>query len=137
MSITTENKETALKLARYMGVPLRMHHVTVHANGRCFLRVGTVQRMGLRKDYHKKVTVIIMDGVAVLSFSSDGTSRLVNPSANCSSLYFYCKPLSSIAASSHISRLRISHYVNNEDGSIDAFLPLSVVKDMYYLITKK
>ena len=91
MSIATQNKETALKLARYMGVPLRMHHVTVHSNGRCFLRVGTVQRMGLCKDYHKKVTVIIMDGVAVMSFSSEGTSRLMNPSANCSSLYFILK----------------------------------------------
>lgn len=137
MSIAQENKETALKLARYMGVPLRMHHVTVHANGRCFLRVGTVQRLGLSKDCHKKVTVIIMDGVAVMSFSSEGTSRLVNPSANCSSMYFYCKPLSSLAASSHISRLRISHFIRNKDGSIDVFLSLSAVKDMYYLITKK
>lgn len=136
MSIATQNKETALKLARYMGVPLRMHHVTVHSNGRCFLRVGTVQRMGL-KDYHKKVTVIIMDGVAVMSFSSEGTSRLVNPSENCSSLYFYCKPLSSLAASSHISRLRISHFIRRPDGSIDAFLSLSAVKDIYYLINKK
>lgn len=137
MSIATQNKETALKLARYMGVPLRMHHVTVHSNGRCFLRVGTVQRMGLCKDCHKKVTVIIMDGVAVMSFSSEGTSRLMNPSANCSSLYFYCKPLSSLAASSHISRLRISHFIRNKDGSIDAFLSLSAVKDIYYLINKK
>ena len=137
MNDSSQNKESAVKLARYMGVPLRMHHVTVHANGRCFLRVGTVQRMGLSKDCHKKVTVIIMDGVAVMSFSSEGTSRLMNPSANCSSLYFYCKPLSSLAASSHISRLRISHYIRNKDGSVDAFLPLSVVKDIYYLINKK
>lgn len=137
MNKNSENKETVLKLARYMGVPLRMHHVTVHANGRCFLRVGTVQRMGLCKDFHTKVTVVIMDGVAVMSFSPEGTSRLVNPSENCSSLYFYCKPLSSIAASSHISRLRISHFMRRPDGSIYAFLPLSAVKDMYYLITKK
>ena len=137
MSITGENKETVLKLARYMGVPLRMHHVTVHANGRCFLRVSTVRRLGLCKDCHKKVTVTIMDGVVVITFSPEGKSRLVNPSAGCSSLYFYCKPLSALAASSHISRLRISHFIRNEDGSVDAFLPLSVVKDMYYLITKK
>lgn len=137
---TPQNRESLLRILRYMRVGKRQHHVTVHHNGRCLVRASVLRRMGVSSDY-TSVFVAVDDEGADIVFcrtSVSGTSRLVHPvrptGTVCACAYFYSKRISR-AASSGSMRLRfLGRGERKPDGTIRVRLSFSPVRDAHSLL---
>ena len=90
--------DTLRRLARYLHIPLRAHHVTVHANGRCFILGKAVKRFRIPSG-QPCVRVQLSGGQATLVFGPDGNA-LRHPGTRGKQypgLYFYSRRLSRVA----------------------------------------
>lgn len=137
---TPENRESLLRILRYMRVGKRQHHVTVHHNGRCLVRASVLRRMGVSADYTSVLVAVDDEGADIVfcRTSVSGTSRLVHPvrptGTVCACAYFYSKRISR-AASSGSMRLRfLGRGERKPDGTIRVRLSFSPVRDAYSLL---
>lgn len=138
--VTPQNRESLLRILRYMRVGKRQHHVTVHHNGRCLVRAAVLRRMGVTPDY-VSVLVSVDDTGADIVFcrtSVSGSSRLVHPvrptGTVCACAYFYCKRISRLASSGNMRLRFIGRGEHKPDGTIRIRLSFSPVRDAHSLL---
>lgn len=124
--------DTLRRLARYLHIPLRAHHVTVHANGRCFILGKAVKRFRIPSG-QPCVRVQLSGGQATLVFGPDGNA-LRHPSTKGKQypgLYFYSRRLSRVAGP---GRFRFAAPATAcPDGTGLIRLTLTPVRDLYQL----
>lgn len=124
------------RLARYMGISSRQHHVTVHSNGRCLLLRRTVRYF--RLSGFSRVTVSMEGDSALLHFHNhEGGNRIVFPcvSGRSGCLYFYSRHISRRLKASTV-RLRFIECRFQPDGTCFIRLALTPVRDLYAIINQ-
>ena len=139
--MTASTKEALITFARRMRIPLYAHHVTVHANGRCFIRSKALHRFKI-PPYPKVCIHLNGDGnSALLVFIRKGQgSRVVHPSENGQyfrSIYFYSRTLARAVASTGQRRFRFEKPGKwRPDGAFSITLLLSPVKDLSAILNE-
>lgn len=138
--VTPQNRESLMRILRYMRVGKRQHHVTVHHNGRCLVRAAVLRRMGVTPDY-VSVLVSVDDTGADIVFCTDvqsGACRLVHPvrptGTVCACAYFYCKRISRVASSGKMRLRFLGRGEHKPDGTIRVRLSFSPVRDAHSLL---
>lgn len=138
--VTTQNRESLIRILRYMRVGKRQHHVTVHHNGRCLVRAAVLRRMGVSPDY-VSVLVSVDDTGADIVFCravQQGACRLVHPvrptGTVCACAYFYCKRISRVASSGKMRLRFLGRGEHKPDGTIRVRLSFSPVRDAHSLL---
>lgn len=139
MTDTGNTDKTLVMLSRYLGVKKRLHHLTVHKNGRCLIRASVIRRLHLEP--FVSVSAEVHEDTAYITLYRDGrgTMKIVNPvtrsGIRSSCAYFYCKR---IARKASAGRLRfIGKGQPQPDGSFRIRLSLYPVRDLQYMLTKK
>lgn len=131
-----------LRFARMVHIPVSMHHLTVHSNGRCFLRIKAIRALGIPDDV-KWLTVTVCSSHAILTFFTTpagrrrhGRLKIMRPrSGTGGSMFFYSRFLSRKAALLGVSRLRFMGRAEKlTPYSYGILLSFSPVRDIYAIL---
>lgn len=135
-------EESLIRLMRYLRIGKPRHHITVHSNGRCFLRASAVKRLRLSSFVSLSVTMGEADALLVFYPDGSGSCMLIHPVRSngtvCSSFYFYSRKIAVRAASMRVNRFRIAGQGEwGERGSYRLRVKLEEVKDLYCIMNNK